>query len=99
MKHNSSFEMFASAKGAVIAMRILSEMQPLDATTFREEMRQYGVGGSAFNSSIRVCYELGLVEVKPERYHQRGQATLNHVLTKKGRQIAEYVKAIDALLE
>jgi len=47
---------------------------------------------------MKVCYDLGLVEVKPERVHARGQPTLYHRLTEKGKKIAEHVAAIDELL-
>ncbi len=98
MNYNTQLAKFNASRGTMIILKILAEKSPLDKKSLQEEFEKYGLGGSAFNTSIETCYELNLVVCKKEKLHVRGTISLMHSLTEKGRKIAEHIKAIEALL-
>lgn len=98
MKCSSGLTKLNSGKGTLIILRILIEQSPIDKMTLRKEALECGIGGSAFDSTMEICYDLKLVTYIEERYHIRGGTSLLHSLTDKGRKIAEKIREVDQLL-
>ncbi len=83
----------------MIILKILKQKNPLDKKSLQEEFEKYGLGGTAFNTSMETCYELNLVICKKERLHVRGTISHMHSLTEKGKKIAEHLVEIEKILE
>lgn len=98
MKYNSKLALFNSSKGTMLILRILYEQAPLDKSTLQSEFEKYGVGGTAYNTSMEILEKLELIQSRPEQISRRGRASLLQSLTEKGKKIAENIVGIDDLL-
>lgn len=98
MKYNVKLASFNTGKGTMLILRILTEQAPIDKQTLQIEFEKYGIGGTAFNTSIEICEQLELIQSHPEQITRRGRASLMQSLTEKGKKIAVHIAAIDDLL-
>jgi len=96
---NQKLTRLNEGRASLIILKVLHEKGKLDKQTLAFEVRKLGPGRTSFESSLRICQELGLVKVELERIHPKGQASLMHHLTEKGRRVAEIVAELEKALK
>lgn len=91
MNYNTQLAKLNTSSATLPIIKILQEQQQLDKRTLFDEVKKYGVGQSAFNTSIDVLHELQLINEKEERFHIRGTISKIQYLT-------EYASIVDPQL-
>jgi hypothetical protein len=99
MKYNPNLAKFNSGKATMLILQVLAQNVDIEKGELLEHIKNYGVAGTAFDSSYKVCLELGLISASLQRIQKHGPGSLINSLTEKGKKTAELIGQIDDLFQ